>query len=66
MTEDKGTSVKTDRVKMADFVAAWNAAITIKEVAEKLGRSIQTLSVRASQLRKRGVLLKKFKRVAAK
>lgn len=67
MTEEQQeTAVKADRVKLADFVAEWNAAMTIKEVSEKLGRNIQTLSVRASQLRKRGVLLKKFKRVAAK
>ena len=44
------------------FVDMWNGSTNLNEVAETLGLSKLSCSVRASNLRKAGIQLSKFKR----
>ena len=45
-----------------DFVKAWLASSSVKEVADSLGLSVNSASVRAVALRKAGVSLPKYVR----
>ena len=52
--------------KQQAFIEAWNAAASPKELAEALGaKSTASVSVRASQLRRKGFELKKFGKAKA-
>jgi biotin operon repressor len=44
-----------------EFVKAWQTAVSVNEVADRLGISKLGASVKASHLRKEGVPLKKFR-----
>lgn len=48
-------------VKREQFVQVWNESASVQEASEKLNLSKNSLSVRASMLRKQGVELKYFR-----
>ena len=50
------------KIQKQMFVEMWNGSTNLNEVAEKLGISKLNCSVRASNLRKSGVSLGRFKR----
>ena len=50
------------KIEQAVFVEIWNKCSSLTEVAEVLGIPSTSASVRASQLRKKGLELSQFKR----
>lgn len=58
----KNRKPKNGAVSPEQFVRIWQAADNLGEVAKKTGRGERSLSVKASDYRKRGVPLKKLYR----
>ena len=58
----KNSKVKRKPVSAEDFVRAWQAGISLGEVARGLGYTNADASNRAGRLRRHGVLLKKYPR----
>ena len=52
------------KVTTKTFVAAWKSSKSPAEVAKKTGLTADSAKVKASVLRKKGVLLKKFSTIA--
>ena len=53
---------RPQKIQQQMFVEMWNASTNLNEVADRLGISKINCSVRASNLRKSGVSLDRFKR----
>jgi len=53
---------RPQKIQQQMFVEMWNASTNLNEVAETLGISKLSCSVRASNLRKSGIALDRFKR----
>jgi len=53
---------KAADVTPEDFVRAWQAATSVREVMDKTGYTYGTTQVRASRMRKMGIPLKRFKK----
>ena len=56
------STVKRQRISIEDFLQAWEGSETADEVAEKLGTKKTNVMSRASQLRTKGLPLKKLRR----
>lgn len=61
-SKPKNSGPRHNKVKEADFIKGYNEANSPQEAADKLGMSLASLTVRASQLRKKGKLDKIFTR----
>lgn len=53
---------RQNHVTPSQFIEAWETSDSAKEAAEKLGMTRSAVSARASQYRKKGILLKKMAR----
>lgn len=62
---DNGSNGKT-RIAPEDFVIAWQGAVTIDEVADKLGMTRMSVRQRAYSYRRKGVPLKSMRSSARK
>ena len=52
--------MKNGKYTAGEFVEAWQTSNTYAEVVEKVGGSVTSVQVRASQYRRRGIPLKYF------
>lgn len=55
------SNISNHMKKAERFIKLWQEADTLEEVAKKLGTTKQYCSVKACNLRRRGVSLKEFK-----
>ena len=62
VVEVKARRGRPPKVESAIFIEAWNKAVDLNSVAVALGMAPTSASVKASQMRKHGAALKRFRR----